>query len=83
MLIINDATGWSLTLELSIMLLENTYSTGITYDDRKIFIVHATTIIYAKQIPVISVSIPTDTFLMPISYHTQYRDVLMVLAREN
>ncbi len=45
MTIINDATGWSLTLELSIMLQENIYSTGITHDDRKIFIVHATAII--------------------------------------
>jgi hypothetical protein len=34
------------------------------------FIVHATAIICAKQSPVISVSIPTDTFLMPVSYHT-------------
>jgi hypothetical protein len=40
MMILNDATSWSITLESSfmfpgpsIMLLENIYSTGITQDD--------------------------------------------------
>jgi len=45
MTIVNDATSWRVTLELSltlqessIMLLENIFSTGITYDDYNMFI---------------------------------------------
>ncbi len=48
-MIVNYATSWSITLEssitlleLSIMLLENLYSTGITHDYCNMFIVEAT-----------------------------------------
>jgi len=43
-----DATVWSITLDSAIMILEasftlicDVYRTGITYDDRNVFIVHA------------------------------------------
>jgi hypothetical protein len=46
MVIVNDATSWSITLESSItllessiLLLENNYSTGITHDDHHMMIV--------------------------------------------
>ncbi len=52
-MLLNDATIWSITLELSIMLLEslivpleNIYRTS--YDDRKIFIVQTAGVKIAK-----------------------------------
>jgi len=39
MIINDDATSWIVTIETSIMLLENIYITGITYDDRHVTII--------------------------------------------
>jgi hypothetical protein len=46
---VSDATIWSITLESSITILQasftlicDVYSTGISYDDRDMFIVQAT-----------------------------------------
>ncbi len=36
------------TLEVSFMLLEYIYSTGVTYDHQNVFIVHATRCLYYK-----------------------------------
>ncbi len=50
---VSDTKIWSITLELSIMILEasftliyDVYSTGITYDDRHVFILQATGVVF-------------------------------------